>query len=69
MTTTKQKKRRFIVMVTTKATGEAVPYHNLKSFTNANPQYSYNTLSNYLSRQDAPFNDDVLTIERKEVVK
>ncbi|MBO9634961.1 MAG: hypothetical protein J7578_17760 [Chitinophagaceae bacterium] len=42
-------------------------FSNLKHFTASYPQYSYNTLNNYLSKGKKPFENEVLRIERMAV--
>lgn len=63
------KKTKSIVLVTDIATGEVETYNNLKAFTNKNKDYSYNTVSNYLSREGKPFQDEKLKIERRDIIK
>jgi hypothetical protein len=43
-------------------------FSNLKVFSASYPAYSYHTLNNYLSKRRLPFEDDVVRVERKELI-
>ncbi len=43
-------------------------YSNLRNFSLAHPEYSYNTLNNYLSKKKLPFETEDVRIERKHVI-
>ncbi len=43
-------------------------YSNLRNFSLAHPEYSYNTLNNYLSKKKLPFETDDVRIERKHII-
>lgn len=43
-------------------------FSNLKLFCASYPQYSYNTLSNYLSKEKKPFENELLRVERKPIL-
>ncbi|WP_127128354.1 hypothetical protein [Pseudoflavitalea rhizosphaerae] len=43
-------------------------YSNLKHFTASYPEYSYNTINNYLSKAKKPFETENLRIERMPVI-
>jgi hypothetical protein len=43
-------------------------FSNLKLFCKSYPEYSYNTLNNYLSKARVPFENESIRIERKELL-
>ncbi len=43
-------------------------FSNLKNFCASYPQYNYNTLNNYLSKEKKPFENEVVRVERKPVL-
>ncbi|WP_118953128.1 DUF6922 domain-containing protein [Taibaiella helva] len=62
--------RRRVVLVQWKHHGqEGIEiYSNLKHFCERHPGYSYNTISNYLSKKKVPFEDQDIVITRKPVL-
>lgn len=44
-------------------------YSNLKLFSLAHPEYSYDTMNNYLSKKGLPFETTEVRVERKEIIK
>ena len=51
-----------------KASGSFEVYSNLKNFCAHYPEYSYNTLNNYLSKLKVPFENETVLVERKNVI-
>jgi hypothetical protein len=47
--------------------GKTEVFNNLKAFVKHYPVYSYDTITNYLSRAGVPFVDDTLSLERQEI--
>jgi hypothetical protein len=43
-------------------------YSNLKNFSLAHPEYSYDTLNNYLSKKKLPFETEEVRVERKHII-
>ena len=43
-------------------------YSNLRNFSLAHPEYSYDTLNNYLSKKKLPFENEVVRVERKHII-
>ena len=43
-------------------------FSNLKLFCDIHPQFSYNTLNNYLSKSKVAFENDEVRVERKPVI-
>ena|SRR2546428_1484440 len=43
-------------------------FSNLKNLCISYPQYNYNTLSNYLSKEKIPYENDHVRIERKNII-
>ena len=43
-------------------------FSNLKNLCLSYPQYNYNTLNNYLSKEKVPYENDIVRIERKNVI-
>ena len=43
-------------------------YSNLQNFCRLYPEYSYNTINNYLSKKGVPFEDEKVWIERLQVI-
>ncbi|MBO9154791.1 hypothetical protein ACFOTA_21435 [Chitinophaga sp. GCM10012297] len=43
-------------------------FSNLKNFCLSYPEYNYNTLNNYLSKEKVPFDNKEVRVERKNVI-
>jgi hypothetical protein len=43
-------------------------YSNLKNFCLTHPEFSYDTVSNYLSKKKLPYENELIRIERKSVI-
>jgi hypothetical protein len=43
-------------------------YSNLKNFSLAHPEYSYDTLNNYLGKKGLPFENEEVRVERKHII-
>jgi hypothetical protein len=43
-------------------------YSNLKNFSLAHPEYSYDTLNNYLCKKKLPFETEEVRVERKHII-
>ena len=63
------KKTKSIILVTWIESGVVDPYNNLKAFTNVNKSYSYHTISNHLSREGKPYQDESVKIERRDIIR
>jgi hypothetical protein len=61
-------KAKYCIIVVWKTTGVIEVYNNLKSFTNKFTAYSYDSISNYMSRKKEAFTDADVTVERKEII-
>lgn len=61
-------KNKRIVLVHWKKQEEVEIFSNLKNFCLSYPQYNYNTLSNYLSKDKIAYDNDLLRVERKEII-
>jgi hypothetical protein len=57
-----------VVVVSWKNIQETEVFSNLKNFCLSYPQYSYNTLSNYLSKEKIAYENDFVKVERKVIV-
>jgi len=57
-----------VVLVSWKNTQETEVFSNLKNFCLSYPQYNYNTLSNYLSKEKIAYENDFVKVERKVIV-
>lgn len=63
---TQQRKR--IVLIRWKEQNQVEIFSNLKNFCLSYPRYNYNTLSNYLSKEKIAYENDVIRVERKEII-
>ena len=59
---------KYRILVIWKNTGAGEIYRDLKTFVKYFPAYSYETLANYLTRKNEPFEDDTVKVERKEII-
>ncbi|WP_207422833.1 hypothetical protein [Desertivirga brevis] len=57
-----------VVVVIWKNKQETEVFSNLKNFCLSYPQYNYNTLSNYLSKEKIAYENDFVKVERKVIV-
>lgn len=65
----KQATRRVIVSYWKKHHATPIEvFSSLKNFCLHHPEFSYSTLSNYLSKNKIPFENDVVRIERQNVI-
>lgn len=60
--------KKRIVLVHWKKQSEVEVFSNLKNFCLSYPQYSYNTLNNYLSKGKTAYDNDTIRVERKEII-
>lgn len=61
-------KNKRIVLVHWKKQQEIEIFSNLKNFCLSYPQYNYNTLNNYLSKDKIAYDNDLLRVERKDII-
>lgn len=61
-------KAKYCIVVVWKKNNTIEVYNNLKSFTNKFTVYSYDSISNYMSRKKEAFTDADVTVERKEII-
>lgn len=61
-------KSKRIVLVHWKKQKEVEVFSNLKNFCLSYPQYNYNTLSNYLSKGKIAYDNDLVRVERKDII-
>ncbi|WP_142687434.1 hypothetical protein [Chitinophaga polysaccharea] len=57
-----------IVLVHWKEHQQVEVFSNLKNFCLSYPQYNYNTLNNYLSKEKIPYDNDSVRVERKDIL-
>jgi hypothetical protein len=63
----KEKGKR-IVLIHWKKDDETEIFSNLKNFCLSYPQYNYNTLNNYLSREKMAYENRSIRVERKYII-
>lgn len=71
METLKDELEKRVILVTWKndpKPGTPEVYSSLKNFCDSYPQYSYNTLNNYLSKNKKPFENTSIKVERLPIV-
>jgi len=56
------------VLIHWKKQNETEIFSNLKYFCLSYPQYNYNTLNNYLSKEKIPYENETIRVERKHVI-
>ncbi len=61
-------KNKRVVLVHWKLQNEVEVFSNLKNFCLSYPQYNYNTLNNYLGKSRIPYENDIIRVERKEIL-
>lgn len=61
-------KNKRVVLVHWKKQEKIEVFSNLKNFCLSYPQYNYNTLSNYLSKDKTAYDNDLLRVERKDII-
>lgn len=57
-----------VVLVCWKKQNDIEVFSNLKYFCLSYPQYSYNTLNNYLSKEKIAYENDIVRVERKVII-
>jgi hypothetical protein len=60
---------KFIVLVTWKSTGKVEPYANVRALTSNYPSLNENAIYFKISRQKEAYEDEILIIERKEIIR
>ncbi|WP_290795952.1 hypothetical protein [Flavihumibacter sp. UBA7668] len=63
-----QLKNKRIVLIHWKKQQETEVFSNLKNFCISYPDYNYNTLNNYLSKEKIPYDNEQIRVERKEII-
>ncbi|WEK18867.1 MAG: hypothetical protein P0Y49_19000 [Candidatus Pedobacter colombiensis] len=63
-----EKKARRVVVIYWRKQHEIEVFSNLKNFCLSYPQYNYNTLSNYLSKDKTAYENNDVRVERKEII-
>jgi hypothetical protein len=61
-------KEKRVVLVRWKDTNEVELFSNLKNFCLSYPQYNYNTLNNYLSKEKVAYENEGVRVERKSII-
>jgi len=61
-------KEKRIVLVHWKGNKEVEVFSNLKNFCISYPQYNYNTLNNYLSKDKIAYENETIRVERKNII-
>ncbi|MFB2119227.1 hypothetical protein [Parapedobacter sp. 2B3] len=61
-------KSKRVVLVHWKEQSEVEIFSNLRYFCLSYPQYSYNTLNNYLSKEKKAYENEVVRVERKDII-
>ena len=61
-------RKKRIVLVHWKEQNEVEIFSNLRYFCISYPQYNYNTLNNYLSKEKIPYENEIVRVERKEII-
>ena len=61
-------KEKRIVLIHWKGTNEVELFSNLKNFCLSYPQYNYNTLNNYLSKEKTAYENEAVRVERKSIL-
>lgn len=61
-------KRKRIVLVHWKKEKRLEVFSNLKSFCLSYPQYNYNTLNKHLGRDTVAYENEIVRVERKEII-
>ncbi|WP_144604646.1 hypothetical protein [Algoriphagus algorifonticola] len=61
-------KGKRVVLVHWKKIDKVEVFSNLKYFCLSYPQFSYNTLNNYISKEKIAYENDLVRVERKEII-
>ncbi len=61
-------KEKRVVLIHWKENNEVEVFSNLKNFCLSYPQYNYNTLNNYLSKDKVAFENEKVRVERKHII-
>lgn len=61
-------KSKRIVLVHWKKQSNVEVFSNLKYFCLSYPQFNYNTLNNYLSKEKIAYENDIVRVERKDII-
>lgn len=61
-------KNKRIVLIHWKEQNQVEVFSNLRNFCISYPQYNYNTLNNYLSKDKIAYENDTIRVERKEII-
>jgi hypothetical protein len=61
-------RKKRIVLVHWKKQQHTEVFSNLKIFCLNYPQYSYNTLNNYLGKEKTAYDNETVRVERKEII-
>jgi hypothetical protein len=60
--------KKRIVLVHWKKQMEVEVFSNLKNFCLSYPKYNYNTLNNYLGKEKIAYENEIVRVERKEII-
>ena len=61
-------KSKRIVLIHWKQQDRVEVFSNLKLFCISYPEFNYNTLNNYLSKDKTAYDSDIIRVERKEII-
>lgn len=61
-------KSKRIVLVHWKKQNDVEVFSNLRYFCLSYPQYNYNTLNNYLSKEKIAYENEIVRVERKDII-
>lgn len=61
-------KSKRIVLIHWKKQNDVEVFSNLKYFCLSYPQYNYNTLNNYLSKEKIAYENEIVRVERKVII-
>ena len=61
-------KEKRVVLIHWKGNNEVEVFSNLKNFCLSYPQYNYNTLNNYLSKGKIAYENEMIRVERKQII-
>lgn len=61
-------KNKRIVLVHWKKQSKIEIFSNLRYFCLSYPQYNYNTLNNYLSKEKIAYENEIVRVERKDII-
>ena len=60
--------KKRVVLVHWKRQMEVEVFSNLKNFCLSYPKYNYNTLNNYLGKERIAYENEIVRVERKEII-